>query len=584
MDLIPKPDQVVSAAANVAHKMLYGGLADLRPMPRTLIDEGVLREVYHYRPRASAREHGDPVLLVTPLAAPAICFDLRRGCSLVEHLVDAGRPTYLVEYGEVSFANRGLGMEHWVDEVVPQAIAEVSRHAGGRPVHVVGWSLGAIFALLTAADRPDLPIASLTSVGAPVDVTQVPLVAPIRPFLGLAGERAGLVTQAYRLIGGLPKPLVRRAFQLSSFNKLVTKPIAIAAKLDDADFLAQVEAVDRFTANMIAYPGRTFGQLYHRLLKGNQLAGGTVTMDDRDDPPGRHHRAAAGVRRGRRRDRPGAVRAADRRPGHRRRRPALRGRARRPPRDADRPGGASTTWRIIDEWITGTPRRRPRSRRPRPARRSASAKQDRAPATKRGGPPRASKSAIGANPRRRYGSAGSRTLAAKKSSAVSAARRRRTVAPTGGSRSSSSRCWRSRWRRRAARTARRRAREVGRPSARSSSSRSCRWSSPPPSRRVAVDGVRAADVRGRHRTSTAGSACPGRQLAVGGPGDRLRDRPGARPDLRVGRGAVQRCRHHPDRRDRRRQHDDRGDADRTAGLRRARGPASAPTKRGSRSG
>ena len=129
MDLLPKPDQIVSAAANVAHKMLYGGLADLRPMPRTLIDEGVLREVYHYRPRGTVREHGDPVLLVTPLAAPALCFDLRRGCSLVEHFVTAGRPTYLVEYGEVSFANRNLGMEHWVDEVIPEAVRAVSRHA-----------------------------------------------------------------------------------------------------------------------------------------------------------------------------------------------------------------------------------------------------------------------------------------------------------------------------------------------------------------------------------------------------------------------------------------------------------------------
>src|SRR3954452_22433726 len=130
MDLIPKPDQVVSAAANIAHKVFYGGLAGLRPIPRTLIDEGGLREVYHYRPRGTASEHGEPVLLVTPLAAPALCFDLRRGCSLVEHFVEAGRPTYLVEYGEVSFRNRALGIEHWVDEVVPTAIEEVSRHAG----------------------------------------------------------------------------------------------------------------------------------------------------------------------------------------------------------------------------------------------------------------------------------------------------------------------------------------------------------------------------------------------------------------------------------------------------------------------
>ena len=60
MDLIPKPDQVVSAAGNVAHSLVYGGLADLRSMPRTLIDEGTLREVYHYRPAARAHEQGDP--------------------------------------------------------------------------------------------------------------------------------------------------------------------------------------------------------------------------------------------------------------------------------------------------------------------------------------------------------------------------------------------------------------------------------------------------------------------------------------------------------------------------------------------
>jgi polyhydroxyalkanoate synthase len=276
MDLIPKPDQVASAASNVAHKLIYGGLADLRPMPRTLIDDGPLREVYHYRPQKKTLETGDPVLLVTPLAAPAICYDLRRGCSLVEHFVQKGRPTYLVEYGEISFKNRRLGIEHWVEEVVPEAIKSVSEHAGNRPVHVIGWSLGGIFAALAAADRPDLPIASLTVVGTPFDVKQVPMVAPLRPILRLTD--GGIVTQLYRVLGGAPKPLVRRAFQLSSGTKLITKPIAILQNLDDSEWLAQIEAVDRFTANMIAYPGRSFGQLYHRMLKNNQLLGGKVDL------------------------------------------------------------------------------------------------------------------------------------------------------------------------------------------------------------------------------------------------------------------------------------------------------------------
>ncbi len=341
MDLIPKPDQVVAAASNVAHKVLYGGLADLRPMPRTLIDEGTLREVYHYRPAAKVLESGDPVLLVTPLAAPALCFDLRRGCSLVEHFVGAGRPTYLVEYGEVSFRDRNLGMEHWVDEVVPTAVREVSAHAGGRPVHLVGWSLGGIFALLAAADDADLPVASVTVVGSPVDVSRVPLVAPLRPLLtlplGWGTQGRGAITRAYQAMGGAPKPLVKWAFQLSSFQKLVTKPIALAQHLDDVDFLAQIEAVDRFTDHMIAYPGRTFGQLYHRFVKGNALVEGEMELGDRTirladvSVPvlvfgGRDRRHRADPRR--QGGRATAQRVA---------RGQVRGRARWPPRDADGP-------------------------------------------------------------------------------------------------------------------------------------------------------------------------------------------------------------------------------------------------------
>ncbi|HNM96453.1 MAG TPA: alpha/beta fold hydrolase [Marmoricola sp.] len=280
MDLIPTPTQVVAAASNVAHATLYGGLADLRPMPRTLIDDGPLREVYHYRPAEGVPQVGDPVVLVTPLAAPSICFDLRRGCSLVERMVREGRPTYVVEYGEVGFANRSMGMEHWINEVIPAAIAEVSKHADDRPVHVVGWSLGGIFAALVAADQPSLPIASVALLGSPFDTSKVPLVAPLRPLLELTDGR-GLVTALYRLAGGAPKPIVRRAFQLSSVEKLITKPIVRLRNLDDREFLAQLEAVDRFGANMIAYPGRSFGQLYHRMVKGNQLSVGGFDLPDR---------------------------------------------------------------------------------------------------------------------------------------------------------------------------------------------------------------------------------------------------------------------------------------------------------------
>jgi polyhydroxyalkanoate synthase len=79
----------------------------------------------------------------------------------------------------------------------------------------------------------------------------------------------------------------------------------------------------------------------------------------------------------------------------------------------------STTWRILDEWIARhssadaaapTPTARKASGAKSPARKTTAKKA----AAKKVPAKKASKTAIGSNPARRYGSAGSRSLAQKK--------------------------------------------------------------------------------------------------------------------------------------------------------------------------
>jgi polyhydroxyalkanoate synthase len=286
MDLIPTPEQLSAAAANVVDRILRGGLADVRPQPSAIIDEGPQRTVRRYlsdgerRGGSGAASDRPPVLLVPPLAAPAFCFDLRRGCSVAEHLLAAGHPTYLVDYGAISFGDRNLGIEHWVDDVLPRAIDAVLADTGAEQVQLLGWCLGGIMALLVAADARTRPkIRSVATVASPFDTRQVPLVAPLRPLVNIAGGSVG--TALYRALGGAPAPLVKRVYQLAGFDKYVMKPLTLATNLDDRDFLAQVEAVDRFMGGMLAYPGRTFGQIYHQLLRRNDLATGRIELGGR---------------------------------------------------------------------------------------------------------------------------------------------------------------------------------------------------------------------------------------------------------------------------------------------------------------
>jgi polyhydroxyalkanoate synthase len=207
----------------------------------------------------------------------------------------------------------------------------------------------------------------------------------------------------------------------------VTKPLAIARHLDDADYLAQIEAVDRFTANMIAYPGRTFGQLYHRLLKGNALVDGTFEVGARTlsvaaitAPVLVFAGAADGIAP------VASVKASV---------PLLTGA--RDVRFEIVPGGhlgmltgrkaRTSTWLVLDEWVDqwsgpaapAAPRAR-RTSTKKAATKKAPTKRatpKKAP-TKRATPKKtpvkkatpADAAEIGTNPTRRYGSAGSRAL------------------------------------------------------------------------------------------------------------------------------------------------------------------------------
>ena len=285
-DPLPSRGVDLSAAAANLLDMARGGIADLRRMPRDPIAEGPRGTLYRYLPVAGAAEAGgEPVLLVPPLGAPDFAYDLRRGCSLVEHLLDGGHPVYLVDHGPMSFAERRLGMEHWVDGVVPWA-ARATAEDAGPDVHLVGWSLAGIFCSLAVAGAvvagEPLPVRSLTMVGSPVDVSAVPFVAPLRPLAAVAGGH-GLAT-VYRLIGSVPAPMVSAAFQLTAVDKLLTKPLTVLSRLDDRDVLAQIEAVEHLMRNMHGYPGRVFGQIYHLMLRSNDLADGTLALSGRSVP------------------------------------------------------------------------------------------------------------------------------------------------------------------------------------------------------------------------------------------------------------------------------------------------------------
>jgi polyhydroxyalkanoate synthase len=255
-----------------------GGVADLRRLPASVIHEAPQCTVLRHH---GAIGDAPPVLLVPPLAGSSRCYDLRRGHSLAEHLLRRGHGVYLLEYGAITWDERALGLEHWVEAVLPAALEAVAGDAGGEGAHVISWSLGGILALLAAARREDLPLASITAIASPFDSSKLPLAVPARAVTDVTGAHLP-VTWLYRALGTAPEPLVRRLFQLQAIDKQVTKPLVRLRHLHDRAYLADIEAVDRFVSEIEGYPGRTVGQLIHLLFRRNELADGHLELGGHD--------------------------------------------------------------------------------------------------------------------------------------------------------------------------------------------------------------------------------------------------------------------------------------------------------------
>ncbi|GAA4940586.1 polyhydroxyalkanoate synthase [Actinomycetospora succinea] len=299
--MILTPAGAWRAVGNMRSRVLEGPLADLRRMPRTAFDtgpgdagdhgvgraHGLARagsvSTYRYAVHPTARLRGSPVVLVSPLGACGVAFDLRRGNSLVEHLVGEGRPVYQVDDEDLvghgaSISPGPADLERWVDEILPHVVRTVSDAHQGAPVHLVGWSIGGLHAVLTAAGHADLPLASVTAIAAPFTLDEVPPVVGARPLAIAAGGPVLATLQT--LLALMPLPRLLRALGLGSLDELLTAPLTMIARLDDREFLAQLEAVDDLRA-LIGDQARFIGTYFRAMVAPEDLEAGRVPVGRR---------------------------------------------------------------------------------------------------------------------------------------------------------------------------------------------------------------------------------------------------------------------------------------------------------------
>ena len=260
-----------------------------------ILSEGIM-SVRHYHP-LDAREievagakvpvepkkHRTPLVLVPPLAATSMIFDLMPHRSIVRFFLAKGFDVYLIDWGNVTADHTNLSLETYVMDWMPKAINAVRQCSGERDVSIFSYCMGGLISLMYLATSSDQSVRNLVTVASPVDMHQS----------GVAGKVLSAIYQPAQVISGLLNfslmDLPARYFHVpgwtSSLVFKMTNPMGLVISsfekflnLWDREYLEESLTMSQWFNDMVDYPGETIREMSVNMMLNNKMATGKMRI------------------------------------------------------------------------------------------------------------------------------------------------------------------------------------------------------------------------------------------------------------------------------------------------------------------
>ncbi|MBK8973811.1 MAG: alpha/beta fold hydrolase [Hahellaceae bacterium] len=302
--------QVIPSSPSLSEKVLWGMVNALE---RTLFSENFvvsnltpyeeicrdgIMSVRHYLPLEDAEialenghisvsetRHSIPLILVPPLAATAMIFDLLPQRSVVRYFLARGFDVYLVDWGEVTEDHSHLSLQSYVMDWMPEIINVVKKRSGQDEVSCFCYCMGGLLTLMYAAVHQPSGIRNIVTVASPVDMHQG----------GVAGRALSLIYRPARIISrvlnislmDLPSRYLHIPGWMSSLVFKLTNPMgSVISSLEllvnywDREYVKVHTTMSKWFDDMVDYPGETIKEMVVKMALNNQMAKGRMKMGE----------------------------------------------------------------------------------------------------------------------------------------------------------------------------------------------------------------------------------------------------------------------------------------------------------------
>jgi len=231
----------------------------------------------------SPKKYRIPLVLVPPLAATSMIFDLLPQRSLARFFLAKGFDVYLIDWGDVTADHKNLSLETYVLEWMPSALVSIREVSGQQDLSMFAYCMGGLLTLMYAATSQDSHIKNLITVASPVDMHQSGLAGKV---LSAVYRPAQIVSQVLNLsLLDIPARYFHVPGWLNSFAFKLTNPVgSLISYLDllvnmwDRDYVTEHTTVGKWFNDMVDYPGETIKDMVVHMMINNRMATGKMRI------------------------------------------------------------------------------------------------------------------------------------------------------------------------------------------------------------------------------------------------------------------------------------------------------------------
>ncbi|HZR37640.1 MAG TPA: alpha/beta fold hydrolase [Nevskia sp.] len=263
--------------------ILQQGLLSVRRYPA--LAEDYIQAGAEPRP-VKRRQHKVPVVLVPPLAADPLNFDLLPNRSLVRYLLAEGFRVYLVDFGSPDIDHSHLGLADYTTRLLPQALRAVRADSGEQELSLLGYCMGGLFCLIYAGWSHDPGLRNIVTIASPIDAHQIGIAGrlmeamngPARLVRKLTPFRIHNIDPGRLLIPGWVSSL---AFKLTNPLGTLQSYVDLLMNLWDRDYVIEHQTMATWFNKMHAYPGGIVQDFVVQVGIDNELAAGRIRLGGR---------------------------------------------------------------------------------------------------------------------------------------------------------------------------------------------------------------------------------------------------------------------------------------------------------------